>query len=249
MKPAHLLLVAVTSSVCGCTASDAVKTANAVDSAQGPRAGRCQREPSPTNVVVPVFGPIFVGRFHVVNHFDHEEPKEFTDHDGHQIDWCGRRRTGEVDGHGGYDFVMPEGTPLLAPADGIVSWAGNDIRFFCPLVGREITDQLRVEIVHTLPDGRRITSNYKHLGRVDVREGQQVHAGEPIGLSGNTGCSTGPHLHFENWLMDGTKTGHSVLIDSYGWEGVGVDPWASKADGAASIWLWQPGAAPDIFSQ
>src|SRR6185436_5238347 len=113
-------------------------------------------------------GPLFAGRFPVMNHFDHDEPKEFVDRNGRQIDWCGRRRTGEIDGHSGYDFDMPEGTPLLAPADGVVSWAGNDITFFCPLKGREITDQQRVEIIHRLPDGRRITTNFKHLSRVDV---------------------------------------------------------------------------------
>jgi murein DD-endopeptidase MepM/ murein hydrolase activator NlpD len=211
--------------------------------------GKCQAEPSARNVVVPFFGPIFMASFSVINHFDHDEPKEFTDRNGYQIDWCGRRGTREIDGHSGYDFRILEGTPLLAPADGVVNWAGNDIRFFCILKGREITDQLRVEIIHTLPDGRRVTSNYKHLSRVDVRPGQQVREGATIGLSGNTGCSLGPHLHFENWLMDRTRTGNSVLIDAYGWEGDGEDPWASKPDGAASMWLWKLNHAPDIFTR
>ena len=103
-------------------------------------------------------------------------------------------------------------------------------------------------IVHTLPDGRRVTSVYKHLSRIDVRRGQKIRAGEPIGLSGNTGCSSEPHLHFETWLMDGTRTGKSVLIDPYGWAGSGPDPWAGKEDGAESIWLWKSGEAPDIFA-
>jgi murein DD-endopeptidase MepM/ murein hydrolase activator NlpD len=206
----------------------------------------CGREPSARNVVIPVFGPIFAGSFPVVYHFDHDQPKEFTDRNGFQIDWCGRRRTREIDGHSGYDFKMPEGTPLLAPADGVINWAGFDIRFFCPLKNREVTDQLRVEITHTLPDGRRVTSNYKHLSRVDVQRGQRVTAGTQIGLSGNTGCSTGPHLHFENWVMDGTRTGRSVLIDAFGWEGEGPDPWAGSSDGSPSMWLWKSGQAPDL---
>lgn len=212
----------------------------------GPSDIQCWSGPSTTNVVVRFFDRIFVGTFSVSNHFDHDEPKEFLDQNDFQIDTCGRRRTTEIDGHSGYDFRMSEGTPLLAPADGIVNWAGNDIRFFCPLKGTETEDQLRVEITHMLPDGSRVTSNFKHLSRVDVRSGQRIYAGDQIGLSGNTGCSTGPHLHFENWLMDGTKTGKSVLIDSFGWEGNGSDPWAAKPDGAVSIWLWKVGQEPHI---
>jgi murein DD-endopeptidase MepM/ murein hydrolase activator NlpD len=205
----------------------------------------CGSTPAANNVVIPVFDRIFTGTFSLVNHFDHDVPQEFSDANGYQIDWCGRRRTTEIDGHSGYDFVMPEGTPILAAADGTVNWAGDDISFYCPLKGQQITDQQRVEITHRLPDGRRVTANYKHFSRVDVSVGQQVHAGDVIGLSGNTGCSTGPHLHFETWLMDGTRTGTSELIDSFGWEGAGADPWAATA--AASIWLWKPGTAPDIF--
>jgi murein DD-endopeptidase MepM/ murein hydrolase activator NlpD len=204
----------------------------------------CREAPAAGNTVLPFFDAIFTDPHPVSNHFDHDEPKEFSDRNGYQIDWCGRRRTAEIDGHSGYDFVMPEGTPLLSPADGVVNWAGNDVRFFCPLKNREITDQLRVEVTHRLPDGRRVTSNFKHLSRVDVRAGQTVRAGAQLGLSGNTGCSTGPHLHFETWLMDGTKTGRSVLFDAFGWQGAGADPWPGKADGAPSIWLWKPGQAP-----
>jgi murein DD-endopeptidase MepM/ murein hydrolase activator NlpD len=206
----------------------------------------CGSTPSPRNVVIPFLDRIFDGDFRLVNHFDHDEPKEFTDKNGRQVDWCGRVRTSEIDGHSGYDFALPVGTPLLASADGVVNWAGNDIKFFCPLKNQEITDQLRVEITHRLPDGRRITSNYKHLSRVDVKPGQMIRAGALIGLSGNTGCSTGPHLHFENWVMDGTKTGKSVLIDPFGWEGEGGDPWAGKPDGSPSIWLWKAGQAPKL---
>jgi len=208
----------------------------------------CTSTPSAQNVVIPFFQHIFVGNFGLSNHFDHDVPKEFTDTNGFQVDWCGLRRTNEIDGHSGYDFELPLGTPLLASADGVIDWAGTDISFFCPLLGKTVTDQLRVEITETLPDGRRITSNYVHLSRVDVTVQQQVHAGDVLGLSGSTGCSTGPHLHFETWLLDGTKTGGSILFDPYGWEGAGADPWADMADGAPSIWLWKPGEAPDIFS-
>jgi murein DD-endopeptidase MepM/ murein hydrolase activator NlpD len=227
-------------------APDVAATVDAAPDAMVDAAATCGTTPSPRNVVIAFFDRIFEGDFRLVNHFDHDEPREFTDKNGHQVDWCGRVRTTEIDGHSGYDFALPVGTPLLASADGVVNWAGNDIKFFCPLENQEITDQLRVEITHRLPDGRRITSNYKHLSRVDVKQGQMVRAGAVIGLSGNTGCSTGPHLHFENWVMDGTKTGKSVLIDAFGWEGEGGDPWAGKPDGAPSIWLWKPGQAPKL---
>lgn len=208
----------------------------------------CGSTPAAKNVVLPFFNHIFDGKFALVNHFDHDIPQEFSDTNGYQIDWCGRRRTSEIDGHSGYDFSLPQGTPVLAAADGTVNWAGDDIAFYCPLKGQQVTDQQRVEITHKLPDGRRVTSNYKHFSRIDVDVGQKVRAGDVIGLSGNTGCSTGPHLHFETWLMDGTRSGASVLFDAFGWEGSGTDPWDAMTAGAPSIWLWKPGAAPDIFT-
>jgi murein DD-endopeptidase MepM/ murein hydrolase activator NlpD len=198
--------------------------------------------------IAPLFRRPFVGSFRLGNHFDHDTPREFSDTNGRQVSWCGVVRQSEIDGHRGYDFLMPTGTPLYAPADGVVDWAGPDDPFYCPLLGRMVTDQLFVEITHHTATGVGVTSGFKHLSRVGVVVGQQVQAGDVVGMSGSTGCSTAPHLHFEVWRLDGTNDGHPALIDPFGWQGgPAEDPWVLDPHGAPSLWLWLPGAAPPIF--
>ena len=86
-------------------------------------------------------------------------------------------------GHKGIDYALPLGTPVLAAADGIVEKAGVDNTGY----GNVII------IRHLWTDG----TVYAHLRNWSVQVGQKVKAGEIIGYSGNTGNSTGPHLHFE----------------------------------------------------
>ena len=86
-------------------------------------------------------------------------------------------------GHKGIDYALPLGTPVLAAADGIVEKAGVDSTGY----GNVII------IRHLWNDG----TVYAHLRNWSVQVGQKVKAGEIIGYSGNTGNSTGPHLHFE----------------------------------------------------
>ncbi len=86
-------------------------------------------------------------------------------------------------GHNGIDYALPMGTPVLAAADGIVEKAGVDNTGY----GNVII------IRHLWTDG----TVYAHLRNWSVQVGQKVKAGEVIGYSGNTGNSTGPHLHFE----------------------------------------------------
>jgi hypothetical protein len=102
---------------------------------------------------------------------------------------------------------------------------------------------LRVQLVHTAPTGEPYVSVYGHLSRVDVQEGASISEGTVIGLSGNTGCSGTPHLHFG---VARNVAGRYVLIDPYGWHAPTGDPWELDPRGAASVWLWKDGAAPSL---
>jgi len=100
-------------------------------------------------------------------------------------DGFGRRRdpfTGRLAIHKGLDIAARVGTPVVAPADGVVVETGRERGF-----GRV------VRISH----GMGYTTIYGHLHRILVRPGQTVHRGETIGLVGSSGRSTGPHLHYE----------------------------------------------------
>ena len=84
--------------------------------------------------------------------------------------------------HAGTDFAAAHGTPIYATADGVVSHAGW-------LSGY---GQL-IKIEHAFG----IETRFAHLSRIRVRKGQRVSRGERIGDMGNTGRSTGTHLHYE----------------------------------------------------
>lgn len=89
---------------------------------------------------------------------------------------------GTIKFHEGMDFSAPIGTPVYATADGKVttaSWQGAYGNM--------------VELNH----GYNYTTRYAHLSKINVTPGQTVHRGDLIGLVGNTGKSTGPHLHYE----------------------------------------------------
>ena len=101
------------------------------------------------------------------------------------------------------DFTLPEGTPVLAARAGRVTrvqagFSGNGLD---PLRDRDRANYVR--IVHD--DGSMaVYAHLQHEGAL-VGEGQQVQAGQPIALSGNTGYSTAPHLHFAVQRQRGTQ--------------------------------------------
>lgn len=182
------------------------------------------------------------------NYHDHDIPRAFFDNGRKVTFWDERYDIVGYEGHQGYDWRMPEGTPILAVADGTVITTSNPA-FSCPLLGREIPadGNGHVSIEHRLPGGVVVRVLYAHLSRKDVSVGQAVTAGQTIGLSGNVGCSLNPHLHFEVVRMTQTNGGQPAPIDPYGWEGQGQDPWLADPQGAASIRLWKPGEAPELF--
>lgn len=83
--------------------------------------------------------------------------------------------------HNGIDFIVDRGTPVLATGPGRVEAAGHDG-----------PNGNRVAIDH----GFGYRSVYAHLSRVDVKAGDAIERGQALGLSGNTGRSSGPHLHY-----------------------------------------------------
>jgi|GEM_PF-793454 len=199
---------------------------------------------------LPSFDPPFDGDYPVANFLDHDIPKEFIDTNGHFVTFWGEnhpKRGGMVDGHSGYDYLMPVGTPIKAVAAGtVVRIDTSNAAFFCPPLNRTVSDQMSVYINHTLGSGVSVQSWYVHISEADVTVGQAVVAGQQIARSGNTGCSTAPHLHFQTYKIDGTKL---TTIDPYGWTGTQPDPWAAMSDGAVSIQLWNVGKAPKLWRQ
>jgi murein DD-endopeptidase MepM/ murein hydrolase activator NlpD len=89
--------------------------------------------------------------------------------------------------HSGQDFAVPSGTKVMAAHGGTVVKAGGNGAGDGPAYGNAIV----------IKHGNGTYSQYAHLSRIDVRVGQVVATGQQIALSGNTGNSSGPHLHFE----------------------------------------------------
>lgn len=89
--------------------------------------------------------------------------------------------------HEGIDLGSPIGTPVYATGEGVVVETGAKARY-----------GLTIDIDH----GNGITTRYAHLSRIKVQAGQKVTRATIIGLVGNTGRSTGPHLHYEVRMND-----------------------------------------------
>ena len=89
--------------------------------------------------------------------------------------------------HVGVDIVAPKGTPVKAPADGIVTYTTLD-----PTLGNMLV----------IDHGYGVITRYGHNDSTLVREGQRVKRGDPIALVGSSGKSTGPHLHYEIRIND-----------------------------------------------
>ena len=93
--------------------------------------------------------------------------------------------TNEKEFHKGLDISTRMNTPILAPADGLVTSTGKDY-----LMGNKLM----------INHGYGLKTRYGHMAKILVKRGEHVKRGQEIGLVGNTGRSTGPHLHYEVYL-------------------------------------------------
>jgi len=100
--------------------------------------------------------------------------------------------------HEGIDIVARRGTPVMAPAEGIVTYAGVD-----PTLGEMVV----------IDHGYGVITRYGHNDTLLVREGQRVRRGDPISTVGSSGKSTGPHLHYEIRINDIAVNPQGYLID------------------------------------
>ena len=89
--------------------------------------------------------------------------------------------------HSGMDIAVATGTPVLAPAAGLITFTAPDLY----LTGGTVL----------LDHGHGVSSNFLHLSRIEVKVGDRVEQGQVIGAVGMTGRATGPHLHWGmNWF-------------------------------------------------
>ena len=106
-----------------------------------------------------------------------------------------RRLGGSTSFHGAIDIAASRGTPIKAAAGGVVILA----RYY-GLAGNTVF----------IDHGGGMTTLYFHMDKIQVKVGQTVITGDQIGTVGNTGRSTGPHLHFEVRLKNPSSSGCSL---------------------------------------
>ena len=102
----------------------------------------------------------------------------------------------ERNAHSGLDFAVGRGTPVKAPADGVVT-----------IVGDYFFNGKTVFIDH----GQGFVTMYCHLDGIDVKKGQQIKRGDVLGRVGSTGRSTGPHLHW-NVSLNGNRVDPAIFL-------------------------------------
>lgn len=107
-----------------------------------------------------------------------------------------------ADNHTGLDLAAPEGTAVLASADGMVTECSYDADHGYYLV-----------LINAVDDTVTWKTRYDHLSTVNVQIGQTVAKGYPIASCGSTGASTGPHLHWEVLRNDEPVDQQSVCPD------------------------------------
>lgn len=167
----------------------------------------------------------------------HDSPHWF-DHNwgpgekGQQLVYLGRYIPGKSS-HVAYDWKAKVGTPVLAAAAGVVHLARDVGPVQCADMGT-VENALVIKLVHPSAEGLTYGTVYAHLSSILVKEGARVTPGQQIGHVGSSGCSTGPHLHFNVQVLTDPKRFIGYSVDPYGWSGIEPDPWPHK-----NVWLWK----------
>ncbi len=102
--------------------------------------------------------------------------------------------------HKGIDIAVPQGTPVLSPANGKIVLTGYESKRFHVHGNTVIIDH-----------GQGLTSIYMHLHSIAVNKGDIISKGDPIGTVGSTGISTGAHLHWGTYLY-GTSVNPELFV-------------------------------------
>jgi len=168
--------------------------------------------------------PPFDGTYRLTSFFDHNHPdyghdNEVTIYTGESVADCSPHC---YEGHPGIDWSMGTNTPVLAAAGGVVEYTGNGGDGYGNKVVIRHTNGHRTIYAHF-----RI-NNPPTSPAFNVTPGQSVRSGDLIGWSGNTGSSTGPHLHFGVYrgpcLLANNRVYEHNATDPFGWRGLAPDP-------------------------
>jgi len=173
--------------------------------------------------------PPFNGQYPLTSFFDHSYPNYgsyngVTIYNGESVNDCSPHC---YQGHSGYDWSMPEGTPIYAVSSGIVE----------DRITSSISYGNRIIILHA--NGFR--SLYAHLRQntpFNVSIGDEVQQGDLIGWSGNTGNSSGAHLHF-GFYRGPYDVNETNVNDPFGWRGSYPDPLTGFGSGHTASCLWR----------
>ena len=108
-----------------------------------------------------------------------------------------------LSGHNGIDFSVVEGTIVYAPHDGKATVVDNGTSGYG---------------LHIVIENEKRKSLLAHLSSADIQTGQEIYQGDPICKSGNSGASTGPHLHWtykiiKNRIVQNTANGYEGAVD------------------------------------
>ncbi|MCW1969350.1 MAG: peptidoglycan DD-metalloendopeptidase family protein [Anaerolineae bacterium] len=177
----------------------------------------------------------FDGKPRLTSYFDHNSPNynrngRVTIYTGDSSPDCSPYC---YDGHSGLDYGMVTGTPLLAAADGTV------------IKTLQLSTGYGIHVV--LRHANNYYTLYAHMSEISVQVGQTVKAGTVVGLSGNTGNSTGPHLHFGVYRVPSVANvsvpNENYATDPFGWlDTTSPDPLINHPTtgrGAEAVCLWR----------